>query len=117
MARSREPPTEQDGAVSAGLGAIAAGASATVTVVVRPASSAAAAGSIGLSARVAGNEADPETVAISSEERSGARLELGGERVQLEMDLGGGRRPDADESRLRREHRPNHTARLLTTTP
>jgi uncharacterized repeat protein (TIGR01451 family) len=52
-------PTDQDGAVTAVLGAIAAGHSATVTVVVRPTPAAATAGSIGLAATVAGDESDP----------------------------------------------------------
>ena len=52
--------TEQDGVISARLGTIAAGKAATVTVVVLPTPAAATAGSIGLSATVAGDEFDPE---------------------------------------------------------
>src|SRR5262249_35097864 len=50
---------EQDGRIRAGLGAIAAGKSATVTVIVLPTAASTAAGSIRLSASVGGNEADP----------------------------------------------------------
>jgi len=48
-------PTDQGGVVSAGLGPIAAGSSANVTLVVKPT----AVGSISLAASVAGNEFDP----------------------------------------------------------
>jgi len=48
-------PTDQGGSVSAGLGAIAAGSSATVTLVVMPT----AVGSITLAASANGNEFDP----------------------------------------------------------
>ncbi|HZW31543.1 MAG TPA: hypothetical protein VFF52_12600, partial [Isosphaeraceae bacterium] len=53
-------PTEQDGVVSAGLGTIAAGKAATVTLVVLPTEAAASAGAIGLAAAVAGDEFDPD---------------------------------------------------------
>ncbi len=53
-------PTEQDGTISANLGDVAAGGSATITIVVQPTPAAAADGSMVLSAAVNGNETDPD---------------------------------------------------------
>ena len=51
-------PTEQDGIITADLGTIASGGSATLTIVIDP-SSALAGGTIPLAATVAGNQYDP----------------------------------------------------------
>ncbi|MGP0063199.1 MAG: Calx-beta domain-containing protein, partial [Isosphaeraceae bacterium] len=53
-------PTVQDGTITADMGALAAGGSATLTIVVLPAPAAAIDGSIVLAAAVAGNQADPD---------------------------------------------------------
>jgi uncharacterized repeat protein (TIGR01451 family) len=53
-------PTEQGGFLSAGLGVLASGEAATVTVTVWPLQAAAAAGAMGLSATVAGDDFDPD---------------------------------------------------------
>ena len=51
--------TEQNGTITADVGALAAGGSATINIVVQPTPAAAADGSIVLSATVAGDQADP----------------------------------------------------------
>jgi uncharacterized repeat protein (TIGR01451 family) len=53
-------PTEQNGTITADVGALAAGGSATITIVVQPTPAAAADGSIVLSATAVGNQADPD---------------------------------------------------------
>ncbi len=53
-------PTELDGTISANMGDLPAGGTATVTVVVQPTPAAAADGSMVLSAAVAGDETDPD---------------------------------------------------------
>jgi uncharacterized repeat protein (TIGR01451 family) len=54
------PPTEQNGTITADLGSLAVGGSATITIVVQPTTTAANDGSIVISATVAGTQADPD---------------------------------------------------------